>query len=484
MDYKNMAERNEKNLEEGLLANVHLDQKQNENSAGHDTPQAEKSILSVKWQVLALIISMQSGAFIMMSVVPYLAFMCIHLVPGLNEQNAGSYAGAIVSVSVLGKACSAYAWGVVADKYGRKAVFFYSFLFSIIFSIMFGMSTSITMAFITRFLLGASTSGGMMIKTVCSELACGDKQFEVKLMGFIMGSRGWINLYGPLLSGFLAEPVKQFPNSWISTTFHGFLTKYPFFLPNFAAALYCFIAMIMVYFFIPETSTAEMRNRGGSQVTYKSIIKKPKARDHLVAFWLFSFSVIFFSEAVPLFLVATDGGLSLQENLIGIIYTVSGVIYVLFQYITYKGIQNRFGVYGTLQISSLFSTPILIILPVSIFLNLGQAPNTLSIPGFIFVVSVLGFERIAASTFMATATVAANRSVERHEMAILNALTMTGMGVMNTFSPILAGLLTSSTLTSNLFPPNVGIFITFGVISAMGICIAFLVKIRLKPHYE
>lgn len=497
------------NLEEGLLANDSLQEPPNakeqtteqkdelgeagilenritkqEISTKQTSTQPEKTLAAVKWQVVALIISVQCYSFIMMSILPYSAFMCIHLVPGLTTQNVGPYAGLMNTMTLLGQIVSSYPLGIMADKYGRRAVFLVSYFFTIVFSIAFGMSTNIYMAFSLRVLLGASNNLFGLIKTVLSELADGDKKFEVKLMGLVISSRGWLGLYGPYISGHLAEPLKLYPDSFLSTTFHGYLAQYPFVLPNLVAALFCAIGMVFVYYFIPETRQKD-KHGNSPKVTMRSIWNKPAARDHMITFWIFSFVIILGIESTPLFYVAKKGGLALEENVIGNILSIIGLIYVIFQYAVLQQTVKRFGVYGTLRIASIINIPFIVFIPISVLLNQGQAPNTLSLAAATYLISLQSIRRLGGSLAFTCISLAGNRSVERNELSVFNALSMTvGSGVQS-LSPLLSGVLTSFALTSDMFAsPIVGIFSLYGFVSAFGVCVSIWVFVGLHKHHK
>jgi MFS family permease len=88
------------------------------------------------------------------NVFPYSGYMVIHLIPGVDNENAGFYAGMLASSFMVGRACSAYAWGQLADIYGRKFVLIVSLLISSIGSLAFGCSTTFFMAVLVRFIMG------------------------------------------------------------------------------------------------------------------------------------------------------------------------------------------------------------------------------------------------------------------------------------------------------------------------------------------
>merc|ERR1719491_1107992 len=125
--------------------------------------------------IVALAASMLVQSFLLVGVFPYSGFMAIHLIPNLNEENAGSYAGLIASSFMVGRTLTAFEWGRVADRHGRVFVIKASLLLSAIFSILFGLAPTFSMALIWRCILGLCNGLIGPIKTLISEYSQGNK---------------------------------------------------------------------------------------------------------------------------------------------------------------------------------------------------------------------------------------------------------------------------------------------------------------------
>mmetsp|Transcript_49163 Transcript_49163/g.74765 ORF Transcript_49163/g.74765 Transcript_49163/m.74765 type:complete len:628 (+) Transcript_49163:155-2038(+) len=201
---------------------------------------------------LALCWCMLTHSWLLISVFPYSGFMAVDLIDGLTEETAGSYAGLIASAFMMGRACSSYGWGKAADRYGRKFVLITSLALSMLFSILFGLSPTFGFALLWRFLLGMSNGIAGTAKTVVSEIARGNESAETKSMGLVMGMWGWGFLFSPALSGVLAEPLRQYPDS-VPVMFQGLLTRFPFTLPNLLSAVFCSIGVLAIHSCVPET---------------------------------------------------------------------------------------------------------------------------------------------------------------------------------------------------------------------------------------
>jgi len=195
-------------------------------------------------------------SWLLVSVFPYSGFLVIRLVPNTNEENAGSYAGLLAASFMIGRAVTSYGWGKVADLYGRKIVYYTSLSFSAFFSIMFGLSSSFGLAMVWRFLLGAGNGIAGVNKIIVSETAKGIERLETRGMSVSMGMWAWGFLLSPALSGFLSDPVRQYPNlgMWTSHPFvYRILEAHPFLLPNLVSVFLCTVDIIMVMLLVPET---------------------------------------------------------------------------------------------------------------------------------------------------------------------------------------------------------------------------------------
>ena len=469
------VENNEPSLEEGLLANDEFRTK------------SKRVMLDLKWQLLAMCLSILTQGYLMLNVISYVGFMCIKLVPGLNANNSGSWAGFVVAMFMIGRSFSSYAWGELADKIGRKKTFYLSFALSIVFSIGFAFSSNIWMAMVTRFLLGASNSLVSAVKTVVTELSEGDKALEGKMMGFVFGMRGWAFFLSPSIAGYLSDPVKQFPNSYLATRFTDFLTAYPYVLPNLFGVLLIIVTWIVVYFSLKETkivAESEVQLEETSpNINMASIWAKPCTRNHLIAYWLLLLSLLFFDGSIPFYLMATSGGLSLQEKEIGSVLFTAGLVYGAFQYFTYYNILNRFGLYGSLQLSSIIGTPLAIVLPIAGYLNRGALTGSITWQAYIYLVILIGCTRVFTIVYFSGSSLGANQSVEPEELSIMNGISMLGGSVAQAVGPSAAGLVTSFALTSGVFVPYVGVYLAFSIVTGIGLILTLFTVCVLKKHY-
>ena len=106
---------------------------------------------------LALCSAVFSFFYLHFNIFPYGGFMALHLVPGLQPNSVGIYAGILTGSMKIASVVTAYPWGIVSDTYGRKFVLVFSTASSGVFMFAFGFATNFTVAVAIRVLIGLST---------------------------------------------------------------------------------------------------------------------------------------------------------------------------------------------------------------------------------------------------------------------------------------------------------------------------------------
>ena len=168
---------------------------------------------------------------------------------GVSEQNVGKYAGMVFAVFALAQASTGLLCGTLSDKYGRKAVILTCLALCVLWNFVWSFSSSVTMAVITRALVGTANGDGNgatpchssltgtvgVIRTVVAEMV---PQKHLQPVAFSVMPLVWNTgtIFGPAIGGFLAKPAETMPNLFGKNKLS---LKYPFLLPNlFSCALY------------------------------------------------------------------------------------------------------------------------------------------------------------------------------------------------------------------------------------------------------
>ena len=138
---------------------------------------------------ISLCCVMLTQSYLLISVFPYSGFLALHLLPTLNQENVGSYAGFIASCFMFGRMISSFEWGKATDKYGRKFVIQATLILSAVFSVLFGLAPTFEWALLFRFMLGLSNGMVGSVKTILSEITKTDEE-ETKSMALVLGMWG------------------------------------------------------------------------------------------------------------------------------------------------------------------------------------------------------------------------------------------------------------------------------------------------------
>ncbi|CAN0336641.1 unnamed protein product, partial [Scytosiphon promiscuus] len=118
------------------------------------------------------------------------------------EYGAGYYTSWLLSSTTVGSLVSSYAWGVVADRFGRKPVMIIGLSSACLFSVTFGLSENFASAMASsRFLFGLMNCLVPIARIIVVELL-GPKRAVIGI-AVLPGSRAIGSILGPTLAGFL-----------------------------------------------------------------------------------------------------------------------------------------------------------------------------------------------------------------------------------------------------------------------------------------
>lgn len=139
-------------------------------------------------------------------------------------------------------------WGLAADRYGRRPVLIISCLGISISTILFGFSSSIWKMILFRSLAGMCGGSLVTVRTMVTENS--DKTNQAKAFSYFSFAGHIGILIGPLVSGALSDPVKQYPRvfgnfSWFQ--------RYPYMLATVSVGTLGLIATAVSFVYIKET---------------------------------------------------------------------------------------------------------------------------------------------------------------------------------------------------------------------------------------
>jgi MFS family permease len=474
----------------------------------------------------SLCVCMLTHSYLLISVFPYAGFLAITQIESVNEENAGRYAGMIASSFMIGRSITSVLWGQVADTYGRTTVLHISLLLSCLFSLLFGVAPSFASAVAIRFLLGCSNGIKSSLKTIVSELSEGDEKSETEIMSIVIGMWGFGFLISPAISGALADPIAQYPETkWLQEGMLGrILTRHPFLLPNLFGAILCGISSIFVSVFIHETLPKQLRRDTGripgdlcrrlricktdryqalpllkelescedkdypeqstangenseQTPTMTMIWRRKDTRRLLCIYWAYSFVGWTADEVFPLFCISHQAGFGLPEKEIGKVLSLCGLIFIASQYPLYSWAYGRFGLLGSVRLGSMLAAPTMILTPIALLLNKGASIGTLNWGAMLFLGCTVSMYRVFAFVFFTSISVMTNRTVPASQRATMNGLSNLGGSAADGVGPLFAGFLTSGSVS--LLGSSASLLI-FGVIGCLGLGVASLTFVLLR----
>jgi MFS family permease len=197
--------------------------------------------------------------------------------------------------------------------------------------------------------------------------------------------------------------------------------------------------------------------------TMQEIMSKPSTRAFLISYWLYSFANVAQSEAFPLFAMAHLGqGLGMQESSIGMVGTVSGLIYCIGQYFTFSLMMKHLGLMKSLQYGALFANVPLIFIPCSMYMQRKWFQI-----GFLSFLQ--GISMISGSVYLGCNTIGANRTVDSGSRATMNGLSSLGTSMGRGLGPIIAGFLVAVCMSSGIIPGAIAGWVLYVVLLTIGL---------------
>ncbi|KAF9436775.1 hypothetical protein BGZ76_003006 [Entomortierella beljakovae] len=155
--------------------------------------------------------------------------------------------------------CTSIFWGFMSDRYGRRPILLFGLCGSGIACVFFGLSKSLAWAITSRAMCGLLNGNVGVAKSMLGEISDKTNQSQAfSVFGFAWGI-GMI--VGPVLGGYLANPAKNFPETFGNWPF---FIEYPYFLPCFVASLGNVVGFTVGYFFLEETRGKRKRYAGDS----------------------------------------------------------------------------------------------------------------------------------------------------------------------------------------------------------------------------
>lgn len=409
---------------------------------------------------------------------PFMYFMVRDFHIAKTEEDIGSYAGFLASSYMVGRACSAIFWGIVADRIGRKPVIAFSILSVVIFNTLFGLCTEYWMAIATRLVLGSLNGLLAPIKAYAIEVC----QAEHQALGLSVVNTAWGFglVIGPALGGYLAQPAEKYPQTFSKDSVFG---RFPYLLPSLGVSLFAAIVLISCIW-LPETIHKHgIREKGiqivkslASEEAYwdsprkKSLLQNWPWMSTMVPYCLFGLHDTAYSEILSLWAVSDRkyGGLSFSSEDIGEVLAVAGASLLVYQLFIYRWVHKFLGPVISARVGSALSILIVSTYPFMTYLSGAKLCLALYSAAM-----MRGIVAITASTGVCLLQ---NSAVRQEQRGTANGVSTTAMSFFKAVAPVGAGILFSwaqKHQDSAFFPGDQVVFLALNLVQILGLIFTF-----------
>ncbi|KAH6661799.1 major facilitator superfamily transporter [Plectosphaerella plurivora] len=238
-------------------------------------PQYEKPVswasIPNKGQLAVLVFARLAEPLSERSLTSYLFFQLRWFDPSLGAAEIATQAGYITAVFAAAQCLTSMWWGRAADdpRLGRKRVLLIGLMGTTLSALGMGFATSLRAAFFFRFLAGALNGNVGVLRTMVSEIVV-DKRHKTRAFLLLPMCFNIGVIIGPLLSGFLADPIRTLPGIFGPGSFLGgadgvaWMRSFPYALPNLFFAVTLASAALGIVLGLDEThpQLRHQRDRG------------------------------------------------------------------------------------------------------------------------------------------------------------------------------------------------------------------------------
>jgi DHA1 family tetracycline resistance protein-like MFS transporter len=226
--------------------------------------------------------------------------------------------GLLFAVFSLSQLIAAPVIGDLSDRYGRRPVLIISLAGTVVSFVMMALAQSLQMLFIARIVDGLSGGNISTARAYVADIT--QPKDRARAYGLIGAAFGLGFILGPAISGVLA--------------------RFSYTAPIWAAAGITVVAMVMAWYWLPETVH---RTTAGARMPFRDLaamMKRPALRRVLVIDFVYWFAFAVFQTTFALF-VARRFGFDAPET--GYFFAAFGLLGALVQGALIRPIVNRLG---------------------------------------------------------------------------------------------------------------------------------------------
>lgn len=331
-------------------------------------------------------------------VIPFLTYFVQDLASGEGIVDRGSrdfWVGIVIATYSLAQFISTPILGAISDRLGRRPVLMFGLAANSLFFIVFGLSGSLAMAVIARFLAGAGNGNIAVAKAYIGDIS--EDNEVAGRMGMLGAAFGLGFMIGPFIGGVLSDPATGFGGPFDNQ----FWADYPYLLPCLFSSVMSAIALMLAFFKLPESLPPESRSDsqkspisqlGETFSRISSVMSLPAISSlvkvnflFLIGFTMMHGTFILFTSMDP-----ASGGLGWSERDNGWVFAFVGLLGVIVQGGLIRPLTRRFSLMGMMIVGTAFTG-----------LGISSIPYSNSDASWLIFVSCAGFA-IGNGIFMPT----------------------------------------------------------------------------------
>ena len=294
-------------------------------------------------------------------VIPFLTYFVQDLASAEGIIDIGRrdlWVGIVISCYSLAQFIFTPILGSLSDSYGRRPIIIFGLISNSIFFIVFGLSQSLSMALVARFLAGAGNGNIAVARAYIGDIS---KPGEIsRRMGMIGAAFGLGFMIGPFIGGLLSDPAISIGGIFDTT----FWEKYPYLLPCIFSSILSMISLFLAIIWLPESLSKNSRNNKIDSPLKEiknifdnliNVLKFSQISTLILANFLFMFGFSMMHGTFILFtaMEVENGGLGFTEMQNGWVFAFIGVIGVIIQGGLIGKLTDRFSmknlmIFGTL----------------------------------------------------------------------------------------------------------------------------------------
>jgi len=428
-------------------------------------------------QIVVLWLIMSSEFLAFFSVIPFAPFMVQSFNVVQDPKQVGYWVGFITATFSLAQVLSAYAWGVWADRFGRKPVIVSGLAFTAFFLVLFGFAESLWQASVTRFAAGLFNGNLGVVKCVLGEITDKSNQARAFALFGLATSAGM--MLGPIVGGFLASPAEKYP----ALFGHPIWQRFPYLLPTGVVAAFILGCALLAMFVLEETlpslrsrcratigrsanetegeallsssasDASEEESTEGRKVAQQhggagkfATPLPPGAQIAVVCYGLVAFQYVVLDELFPLWSMQPQYGLGFETSQVGQAFSLKG-LGLLLGTMLFPVLERKFDCRRVLMAAAVLSTVFLFMPDFAYMRNLPSHLLWAALAVMMLVYSTTG--NVAFSSVM----LVINNSVESARLGELNGVGQSFASLARGLGPLLCSVVFSWSLENDHFFP-------------------------------